>query len=370
MLAPGMATGTAGVVQAEVMPIPAASPSFAVPYPPSWLDRLIAWIESRPGPTWLAYVILAVVGVGLSLALAASIGTLGAAELVAMGSWGLFLPLTLWAIHSLAGVAGAAFDAFEPLLGDDVAAEERARMRYELTVIPPRPALGLLAFNLVFTPLYWVLDPEGSAISGTPPFALGLRYVSEVFFGSLVLIFLWQSLRQLAAVNRLHRRASVVDLFRPAPLYAFSQLTARTAVLLALAFIVPTAVAAFQAQGAGADVLFAGFASIGVIAGTLVFVVPLLGMQRRIAAEKQRLQAEAGLRIETTIGAVHAAIDRGELAEAGAMQGALGVLVTERELVDRLPTLPWRPGTLGAVVTAIVVPLALSIASRLLERAF
>lgn len=364
-----MATGAAGVVQVEEVPITPAPPASAVPYSPSWLDRLIAWIEAWPGPTTLAYLVLAVVGVGLSLALAATIGALDAAELAAMGSWGLFLPLTVWAVHHLARVAGAAFDAFEPLLPDSIGAADRARLRYELTVIPPRPALALLAFNAVFTPIYWLVDPDGSAITGIPPFGLGLRYVSEVFFGALVLIFLWQSLRQLAGVTRIHRRAAVVDLFRPAPLYAFSQLTARTAVLLAFAFIVPSAVAAFQARGAGADALFIGFASVGVVAAGIVFVVPLLGMRRRIAAEKHRLQAEVGIRIESTITAIHGAIDRGDLADAGSMQGALGVLVTERDLVDRLPTLPWRPGTLGAVVTAIVVPLALSIASRLLERA-
>ena len=364
-----MAIGTAGVVQPEEVPITRASPAVDAPYAPSWLDRLIAWIEARPGPTALAYAALAVIGVGLSLAIAATIGTLDAAELAAMGSWGLFLPLTVWAVHHLALVAGSSFDAFEPLLGDSVGPEDRARLRYELTVIPARPALGLLAFSAVFTPIYWVIDPEGSAITGMPPFALGLRFMSEVFFGALVLIFLWQSLRQLAGVTRIHRRATLVDLFRPAPLYAFSQLTARAAILLAFAFIVPSAVAAFQAQGAGADALFIGYASVGVIAAAVVFVVPLLGMQRRIAAEKHRLQAEVGIRIESTIEAIHGAIDRRDLVDAGAMQGALGVLVTERDLVDRLPTLPWRPGTLGAVITAIVVPLGLSIASRLLERA-
>lgn len=33
-----------------------------------------------------------------------------------------------------------------------------------------------------------------------------------------------------------------------------------------------------------------------------------------------------------------------------------------------LPTFPWRPGTLGAVLTAIALPLGLWVATRLLER--
>ena len=40
------------------------------PYPPSWVDRLIDWVERRPGPAWLFYAGLAVVELWLFLRVA------------------------------------------------------------------------------------------------------------------------------------------------------------------------------------------------------------------------------------------------------------------------------------------------------------
>ena len=28
----------------------------SLPYPPSWVDRLMAWIDRLPGPPWLFYL--------------------------------------------------------------------------------------------------------------------------------------------------------------------------------------------------------------------------------------------------------------------------------------------------------------------------
>jgi hypothetical protein len=61
-------------------------------------------------------------------------------------------------------------------------------------------------------------------------------------------------------------------------------------------------------------------------------------------------------------------VDAGEIVEAGKMDDALHALISERDLVEKLPTLPWRPGTLGAVVSAIVLPLALFVVERALNQ--
>lgn len=361
-----MATELAGVADVEPAPAHGEAASIAVPYPSSWIDRLILWIEDRPGPTWLAYLVVGGAMVALALASAIVVGRTGPVELAIYSFWGAAIALSLLLIHYLADVAGHALDAFRPVLGVDDATA--ARLRYELTVIPSRPALVILIVTAIITPIFWWLDPASSSVVGAGAPELSLRYLNETAFGAILLTLLYQSLRQLRAVHRIHASAKRVDLFRPAPLYAFSIFTSRTAILLALVFTVPSGVAAFQASGAGADLVFIAFSAIGVVAGAAVFVVPLLAMQRRIILEKQRLQSEVGARIETTIAAVHAAVDSGDLTGAAAMNGTLGVLVAERQLVDHLPTLPWRPGTLGAVVTVIVVPLVLSLATRLLER--
>ncbi len=304
--------------------------------------------------------------VGLSVAYVLLSENPGTEPVAANAFWGAVIALTLWLVHYLAGVAGEALDAFRPLMTSTD--EDAARHRYELTVIPSRPALVILVAVAIFTPLYWLADPEGSAVIGFSPIQLVFRFFSETFFGALLIVFVYQSIRQLRAVDRIHASARQVDLFRPAPLYAFSTLTSRTAIVLALTFTVPTAVAEAQSGGTANDWLFYGFAGFGVVVAAIVFVVPLLGMRRRITAEKRRLQGEVGSRIEATIGAVHGAVDADDMTRAASMHDALAVLVVERDLVDKLPTFPWRPGTLGAVATAVALPIALSIASRLLER--
>lgn len=118
--------------------------------------------------------------------------------------------------------------------------------------------------------------------------------------------------------------------------------------------------------GTRGGAIFLPYIVFGVVASVVVFVLPLRGMQRRIIAEKRHLQSEVGLRLETTMAAIHRSVDAGEIVEAGKMNDALDALIAERELVDKLPTLPWRPGTLRGLVTAIVLPLALFLVQRVL----
>lgn len=336
------------------------------PYAPGWVDILTRRLERLPGPTWLAYVGLAAVAVPLAIVGPAVSGLTDPGSLAAQAFWGFVLPLALWLAHHLAGVAGDAFDAFRPAL---TASGIRARrLRYEITVTPARAAAILLAFSALLTPVYYVADPVASGIVGLSPIGLLLRYVSEVFFGALLLVITYQSIRQLRAVTRIHATDTRVDLFRPGPLYAFSVLTSRTAMVIALAFTVPTLVAAAPMPADRMPVMVAPWLVMGIVAAIAVFVMPLRGMQGRIVAEKRHLQSEVGLRIERTIDAIHERIDHDDMAGAGSMQGALNVLLVERDLIEKLPTLPWRPGTVGGLFTAVGLPLALFVVTRLIDR--
>ncbi len=337
------------------------------PYGPSWVNLLINWIERLPGPTWLAYIAIAAISVVLSL-----LGPSGLQSnsdpvyLAGQAFWAVFLPLTLWLMGYLADIAGTALDTFRPVLAATDA--EVARLRYVLTVAPARPAAALLLFTAITTPIYYLADPVGSQVVGLSPLGMLFRYVSEVFFGSLILVLVLHSFRQLREVGRTHSRATRVDLFRPAPLYAFSILTSRTAIVIALVFILPTFLTLGLLSTSLGAVFFFLYLGGGIVAAMAVFVLPLRGMQKRIIAEKRRLQGEVGLRVEATIAAIHAAVDRGDMTAAAGMHDALGVLVMERDLVDRLPTLPWRPGTLGALVSAIVLPIGLFLLQRALSQ--
>lgn len=358
---------TDAVTSERAMGAVGAEPAAVRPYPPSWVDRLASWMERRPGPTWAAYLVLMVIASLASMMQPALAGEDDPWVWAIQVFWGIVVPLALWLFASLSDVAGSAFDEFRPALS--TSEDEAQRMRYALTVTPARPAMTVLIISAVFTALYYIADPVASTVAGLPLPALVVRFLSETFFGGLILVLLYQTFRQLRDVGRIHASATRVDLFRPGPLYAFSRYTARTAIVIALIFIVPTLVATAQSPiSAGYVLLIAPWVVVGVVAAASAFVLPLRGMQRRIASEKRRLQTEVGLRIEDTITTMHERIDADDPAGARAQHEVLQALVMERDLVDRLPTLPWRPGTLGAVVSAVVAPLGVFVLTRLLER--
>lgn len=339
----------------------------APPYPPSWVDRLSDWLEGLPGPTWAAYLGLMVIAVAVSLAEPAIDAEEDPAIWVGGVFWGVVLPLSLWLFAYLSNVAGSAFDDFRPALATPDAAA--SRLRYRLTVTPARPALLILVASGVFDAVYYLFDPVASNIVGLSPIGLAARFAAETFFGGLILVLVYQAFRQLRDVSRIHASAARIDLFRPTPLYAFSRYTSRAAIAIALIVIVPSLVGTAQSQNATSFfVIVLPWILAGFVAAAVVFVMPLRGMQQRITAEKRRLQTEVGIRIEDAIETMHDRIDADDPAGARAQHEVLQALVMERDLVEKLPTLPWRAGTLGAVISAVVAPLALFVVTRLLER--
>lgn len=338
--------------------------SFAPPYPPSWLDRFGAGLERLPWGADAWYVGLAVVTAVGAGAIATIPGLAPTGQTVwTQVYYALFLVAMLWLIHSLDGAASGALESFRRALTiDERGADE---LRYRLTVIPARGALVLTAVGYGATILQYVAAPEASRIGGLSASGLAIRTLTEGLGATLFLILAYHTLRQLRAVDRIHRLATRVDLFQPAPIYAFSRLTSRTAIGL-------TVLTSSTFVG-DPDTLTKSsvFVLIPWVAGTVAiaavaFVVPLRGMHARVVAEKQRLRDAVGQRLTATIGELHAAVDAGDLPRADGLNKMLASLIAERDLIDHLPTWPWRPGTAGALVSALLLPLGLWLITRLL----
>lgn len=346
---------------------PAASGQFPPPYAPSWLDRLTRGLEALPGPTWAAYGVLLAAATALSVAIPLVSGRTDLDPLVDQVFWGFVLATAVWLAAYLSRTAGDAFDRFRPALAADEASA--ARLRYELTVTPARPAWVLLAVGALGTPLYYIADPVASDVVGLSPASVALRYILELTFGAVVLVVLYQAMRQLRRVARIHDAATRVDLYRPEPAFAFSVLTARTAMAIALVFAVPALVAAAQvASEANAILIYAPWIGLGIGSAFAIFLLPLRGMQQRIRAEKRRLEDDAGRRLERVTEEISRRVDAGDFAGAAALQPALNTVIAQRDLVRQLPTLPWQPGTARGLLTAVVLPLVMFVVTRLLGR--
>ncbi len=60
----------------------------------------------------------------------------------------------------------------------------------------------------------------------------------------------------------------------------------------------------------------------------------------------------------------------GDLEGAGRLGDALAAATAIADAASRIPTWPWRPETLRAFVSAVLLPIALWVAVTVLERAF
>jgi hypothetical protein len=354
----------ASVASPTISDLTAAELGLGRPYAPSWLDGIVTWIDRVPGPAWLAYLVFSALAlvwttlVGWATGLV-PIGSIDATQT----SYAFYLVMPFATFHVLKRAAPTALRRFAPAM--DATPAQLEGFEYQLTTIPARPALviGIAAAGLDL--LSWISDPVRSQVAGAPPAGLVLRAAGEFLLAAAWGVVIYQVVRQLRLVSRLHDQAVRVDLFHPAPLHAFSHLTVRAGIALVV-------IAAWSVITSPPDLLLTPVSVVFIggvfVIGGAAFVLPLRGMQRRLAAEKDRLADGVSERLESTLDRLHAAVDSGDLAPADQIQKTLTALTQEREIVGRLRTWPWDPSTLRAFASAIALPIALWLVTRALER--
>jgi hypothetical protein len=192
------------------------------------------------------------------------------------------------------------------------------------------------------------------------------------------LLLVYQVVRQLHIVSGLNEEATSIDLFQPDAVHAMSRLTARSAigiVLLALLMSLPVGVSEQTWM-----VTLAVFTAPMLLLALAAFIVPLRGLHRRLEKEKVRLLSAITARMRAASDGLHALVDREAANDddidasraaqirIDALNKALSSLLQEREVVARLSTWPWDATTFRAVISAVMLPVALFLLTRLLER--
>jgi hypothetical protein len=336
-------------------------------YPSSWVDRFIDWVRRLPGPSWLFYLVL-----WFALFLMANavkwldgsqlLGTIKPFYTVGASDSVYYLAL----MHYLKEAADAALRAFRPAL--TVSEAEYNRLHHQLTMLPAQSALlaggiggAIAALAVLFNPTVPNLYYHSSLLA----IAFGAADAILIFacFGACV----YQTIHQLTMVSRIHATATCINLFQPDPLYAFSGLTARTA--MGYLLLADTAVLVMYEFMLEADPLALGIMAFMMALAVVTFVVPLLGMHRRMVEEKTRLESEANQRLEAAINELHRRLDAGDLTDMTELYRAIGGLEIERDVIAQIPTWPWQPGTLRLTLSPLLLPVAVWLIQRFLERA-
>lgn len=339
-----------------------ASGSSERPYPLSYLDRFMKAIERLPIPYWLTYSGLFVIEAGLFHILAWYDGWLPAYRFAAIN---LIYPLWLWVplaiMTYLNRTALETITSFRPLLDDDEEAIDR--LKHEFATMPNR---GALASVTVWAILYVfflsiALRPLVDLYEAGPFFTV-LAVILGAFSFTQGGTMYYHSIRQLRLVSRTVRRVERFNMFQIEPVYAFSRLTARTGI--AWMFIGTSTLLTFPTQYAGP---FLPMVISQIFFAILVFALPLWSVHQRLVAEIRNLQTSLNQRVESTLDRLHHGLDQNELGGIAEINTALAGLEAERAVLARLPTWPWRPGTISGFLSLVVLPLVLFLVQLAIE---
>jgi hypothetical protein len=172
----------------------------------------------------------------------------------------------------------------------------------------------------------------------------------------------FHSVRQLGLVGRAFALATHIEVTQPAPLYALAGLAVRTGV--AWSIILSVSVLLFPAMLSSP--VSAGLLVALVAVAVASAVTPLLGIHRRLADQKSRLLAEADAHLQAGIRLLHSYVDAQDLAAVDQVSKVIATLITARDVQHRIATWPWTPGTPAALVSALMLPIILTVAQRVI----
>lgn len=351
----------AGITAAQSTSSPSAA-AFTRPYAPSWFDRFMGWVDRLPFPAPLFYLGLALVLLGIQI-------------LLSWNSWGgtfhgfplvfvFTLPYHLALMHYLDQVAANALARVRPLLL--VSEAQYDDFHYRLTTLPNRGVLVAAFFGVVYAILVIVIIPFEMQINelhfADTPAARIFNYGFAPILFSFVGVLIYHAIHQLNVVRQIYDGCIKIDLFTLRPLYAFSSLSGLTVVGIGfntyLWFLTSPALLGFNL----------GFLLIFIGVAALTFLLPLRGAHDMLVEEKERLLSENGERHRVMIAELHRYVDTNDLGKMDNLNKVLTSLELERTLLERISTWPWQPGTIRAVVAALLFPVVVWLLQWVLER--
>jgi len=335
-----------------------------VRYPQSWVDRLIGTIERLPGPAWVTYTAMFVV----LLVAANAAGWLDGD--LAIGSFDPYLSslavypvVALAAIHYLDAKALDALQTLRPALSIDD--EDFRSLRYQLTTLPALPTVVWSLAGLAFAVGYVVFG-LALPVRQRGPAAISFDAATALVGFPLLAVLFFHTVRQLRLISRIQQQLARIDIFQLEPLLAFSGVTARNgSIILGLAYV---SAATDPSTFALTNPTLLAFVVISILIAIAAFVLPLYGIHQRIEKEKERLAAAANRDLQSVLAEVSRRARTADLTDADALNKQLSSVVIQRDVIARIPTWPWEAATLRGFITAVLLPVALWLVFRALDR--
>jgi hypothetical protein len=338
----------------------------------SWPDALIAAVDALPGPPGAAYIIAALLAALAMHALEWATGVLPFGHFTfsvgVLAAWSI---IALGAFDYLNRVAVVAARRFRP--ATDLSDPEFDALVYRLTHMPALAAWLCLPVAALWVFPMRLVDPTFFGLmTGHLPTDIIILVIGW-FNAVLMVVGTYRGISLLLAVAASQDAIVRLDLFNPRPLFAFSALTVRVAIVIAgMAYLF------FLAFPSVTRNPFAfGFVLVLGLPITLgSFVLPLYSTHSRMVQEKDRLEADIRRRIQIGLHKVHdymdgaagAETDRAAAGDIASHRDLVSTLLMEDEYIRKVPTWPWSPNTLRNLLVTYLLPMVVFMAQQLLTR--
>jgi hypothetical protein len=203
-----------------------------------------------------------------------------------------------------------------------------------------------------------------AALEQLPVFSI-VYHIVDKSSAFLLGVIIYHTVRQLGRVNAINLNHVRVNLFNLGPLQAFSKLTASTAVGLVIGvygwmLINPELLA---------DPVSLAFVGAFTVMAVAVFVWPLLGTHRRMEVEKAELLQELDLYFEAAFAKLYQRLRDDDDSAIEKLNGTISSLEIQHRRISAIPTWPWRPETARLALSAIALPMILTILQLLAQQA-
>ena len=337
---------------------PSVDAPFVAPYRPSWVDRFFDRLDRSPVPVWVAYLSIYLVAAALMHLAVWNDGVVawGHPDLQQFAAAGWSIVFLVF-IHHLEHVADRALERFAPLGSRKPA--EFAALRYRMTAMPARTVLVLQIPMACLVVGLFLSQPAFLYEGASRPLSMALGSIIIGWSYSFAPVLLFYGVRLLTSVRAAFRLVETVDLYEQQPLYAFSGLTLQASLFWIFLLNVDLAQTLFTESTRSALVVGWLFGGPMTVVAALTFVLPLTGIHRRLADEKQRLIEENGVRVANSQRALYAALSGEEYEKVDRLDRSITLLDRVKNQIRDIPTWPWRAGTLRNFLTAVFVPMML-----------
>jgi len=167
-------------------------------------------------------------------------------------------------------------------------------------------------------------------------------------------------------INRLYARIKTINIFDLQDLYALSALSARIGIVFIIAGTLSYMINIVIPGGEPQIELAVFFISLNSIMATLLFLLPLLGIHRKLEQAKQQVARENNHVLLATLRKLHEHSQQSRLDEMPLIESQVKALMEYRQEIDKISTWPWQPQTLRNFITAISLPIVVWLIQQLL----